>query len=106
MNVHSLSRFKSIKRFRWEKSFDDLNCVQHLLSIPGTACAWSLSRSPEKFDVHLWEALPVPGGVASSCKVKDGECPDSVVSVLFYCSREQCSPGCFQPVFSVRQLTN
>lgn len=38
----------------------------------GTACAWSLSRFPDKFEVHVWEALPVPGGVASSCKVKDG----------------------------------
>ena len=40
---------------------------------PGTACAWSLSRFPDQFDVHVWEALAVPGGVASSCKVKDGE---------------------------------
>lgn len=39
----------------------------------GTACAWSLSRTPENYDVHVWEALPVPGGVASSCKVKDGK---------------------------------
>ncbi|GIL79652.1 hypothetical protein Vretimale_12249 [Volvox reticuliferus] len=39
----------------------------------GTACAWSLSRFPERFDVEVWEALPVPGGVASSCSVKDGK---------------------------------
>eukprot|EP00798_Chlamydomonas_sp_ICE-L_P016265 gene16265-22444_t len=39
----------------------------------GTACAWSLSRFPEKFEVHVWEALDVPGGVASSCVVKDGK---------------------------------
>lgn len=39
----------------------------------GTACAWSLSRYPERFDVHVWEALPTPGGVASSCKIKNGE---------------------------------
>jgi len=39
----------------------------------GTACAWSLSRFPDKFEVHVWEALPVPGGVASSRKVKDGK---------------------------------
>ncbi|MEW5301387.1 MAG: hypothetical protein WDW38_009596 [Sanguina aurantia] len=41
----------------------------------GTACAWSLSRSPEKFDVHLWEALSQPGGVASSLKVDTGAGP-------------------------------
>ncbi len=39
----------------------------------GTACAWSLSRFPERFEVHVWEALPVPGGVASSLRVKNGE---------------------------------
>ncbi|GLI68131.1 hypothetical protein VaNZ11_012449 [Volvox africanus] len=39
----------------------------------GTACAWSLSRFPGRFDVEVWEALPVPGGVASSCSVKDGK---------------------------------
>ncbi|PNW72005.1 hypothetical protein CHLRE_16g686400v5 [Chlamydomonas reinhardtii] len=38
----------------------------------GTACAWSLSRFPERYEVEVWESLPVPGGVASSCKVKDG----------------------------------
>ena len=47
---------------------------------PGTACAWSLSRFPERFDVHVWEALAVPGGVASSRKVKDGE--GDVVGIL------------------------
>ncbi|PNH12817.1 hypothetical protein TSOC_000181 [Tetrabaena socialis] len=39
----------------------------------GTACAWSLSRFPGRFEVEVWEALPVPGGVASSCTVKDGQ---------------------------------
>ncbi|GLC40783.1 hypothetical protein PLESTB_000023200 [Pleodorina starrii] len=39
----------------------------------GTSCAWSLSRFPERFEVEVWEALPVPGGVASSCTVKEGK---------------------------------
>jgi uncharacterized protein with NAD-binding domain and iron-sulfur cluster len=43
-----------------------------LFALTGTACAWSLARHPEKFDVHVWEALPVPGGVASSCTLRDG----------------------------------
>jgi hypothetical protein len=34
---------------------------------PGTACAWSLSRHPDKFEVHVWEALPVPGACVSPC---------------------------------------
>lgn len=45
-----------------------------MCSHAGTACAWSLARHPKKFEVHVWEALPVPGGVASSCTVKDGVC--------------------------------
>jgi predicted NAD/FAD-binding protein len=32
----------------------------------GTAAAYSLSRSPDKFDVSLWEAAGVLGGVATS----------------------------------------
>jgi len=36
----------------------------------GLSCAWSLSRFPEKFEVDVWEALPEPGGVATSCSVK------------------------------------
>mmetsp|Transcript_12949 Transcript_12949/g.35269 ORF Transcript_12949/g.35269 Transcript_12949/m.35269 type:complete len:543 (+) Transcript_12949:2318-3946(+) len=39
----------------------------------GSACAWSLSRHPEKFEVHVWEALPVPGGVASSATIRNGQ---------------------------------
>lgn len=39
----------------------------------GMACAWSLSRHSEKFDVTVLEALPEVGGVASTCKVKGGE---------------------------------
>ncbi|EFJ42401.1 hypothetical protein VOLCADRAFT_107244 [Volvox carteri f. nagariensis] len=39
----------------------------------GIACAWSLSRFPERFEVEVWEALSVPGGVASSHTVKDGQ---------------------------------
>lgn len=35
----------------------------------GMACAWSLARFPERFDVELWESNPVAGGVASSCEV-------------------------------------
>jgi hypothetical protein len=46
-----------------------MTCPPHLA---GTASAWSLSRFPERFEVHVWEALPVPGGVASSLRVKDG----------------------------------
>ncbi|GAB4821602.1 hypothetical protein N2152v2_008648 [Parachlorella kessleri] len=38
----------------------------------GMACAWSLSRHPDKFDVHLWESLPQVGGVASTCEVAPG----------------------------------
>lgn len=39
----------------------------------GTAAAWCLSNHSDKFDVHVWEKSPVPGGVASSCVVKNGE---------------------------------
>ncbi|KAG2501770.1 hypothetical protein HYH03_000270 [Edaphochlamys debaryana] len=39
----------------------------------GISCAWSLSRYPERYEVEVWEALPVPGGVASSCTVRDGQ---------------------------------
>lgn len=46
--------------------------MSHLRLRTGTACAWSLSRFPERFDVHVWEALSVPGGVASSRSVKGG----------------------------------
>ena len=37
------------------------------------ACAWSLSLHPDKFDVEVWEALPEPGGVASTCEIRGGE---------------------------------
>lgn len=55
-----------------------VGCWSRLLGVfqspnPGIACAWSLSRFPERFEVEVWEALPVPGGVASSLSVKDGE---------------------------------
>jgi predicted NAD/FAD-binding protein len=33
------------------------------------ACAWSLTRQPEAFEVELWEALAVTGGVASTVAV-------------------------------------
>jgi len=36
---------------------------------PGMACAWSLTRQPEAFEVELWEALAVTGGVASTVAV-------------------------------------
>lgn len=39
----------------------------------GMACAWSLSRFPERFDVEVWEALPETGGVASTCAINGGE---------------------------------
>lgn len=38
----------------------------------GMACAWSLSRFPDKFDVDVWEALPNTGGVATTSKVGEG----------------------------------
>ncbi len=31
-----------------------------------------MSRLPEQFEVHVWEARDVAGGVASSMRVKDG----------------------------------
>ncbi|CAG9465951.1 unnamed protein product [Pedinophyceae sp. YPF-701] len=39
----------------------------------GMACAYSLSRHPEKFDCEVWEALPTAGGVATSCVVKSSD---------------------------------
>lgn len=30
------------------------------------ACAWSLARFPDKFDVHVWEKETISGGVATS----------------------------------------
>lgn len=38
------------------------------------ACAWSLSRFPERFEVEVWEALQETGGVASTCAIDGGEC--------------------------------
>lgn len=32
----------------------------------GMACAWSLGRFPERFDVEVWEANATPGGVATT----------------------------------------
>jgi hypothetical protein len=37
------------------------------------ACAWSLSQHPHQFDVEVWESLPEPGGVASTCCIKGGD---------------------------------
>lgn len=37
------------------------------------ACAWSLSRFPDRFHVEVWEALPETGGVASTCAIDGGE---------------------------------
>lgn len=39
----------------------------------GMACAWSLARFQEKFDVHVWEAAPQAGGVATSEELKTGQ---------------------------------
>ena len=36
------------------------------------ACAWSLSRFPERFEVEVWEALQYVGGVASTCAINGG----------------------------------
>lgn len=33
----------------------------------------------------MWESLPVPGGVASSCKVKDGACCCPTAGLLQGC---------------------
>lgn len=41
-------------------------------SFAGMACAWSLSRFPERFEVEVWEALPETGGVASTCAIDGG----------------------------------
>ncbi|KAI7841052.1 hypothetical protein COHA_005280 [Chlorella ohadii] len=41
--------------------------------VAGMACAWSLSRFPERFEVEVWEALPYVGGVASTCAIDGGE---------------------------------
>lgn len=38
----------------------------------GMAAAWSLSRFPDKYDVTVIEAGPVPGGVACTFKLPDG----------------------------------
>eukprot|EP00053_Salpingoeca_punica_P010939 m.97728 g.97728 ORF g.97728 m.97728 type:complete len:470 (+) comp15540_c0_seq1:156-1565(+) len=39
----------------------------------GMAAAWSLSRFPDKYDVHVWEAAEVPGGVATSEDMGQGD---------------------------------
>lgn len=44
------------------------------LSHTGMACAWSLSRFPDRFAVEVWEALPEVGGVASTCAINGGAC--------------------------------
>ncbi|KAL4852729.1 hypothetical protein ACK3TF_006201 [Chlorella vulgaris] len=41
--------------------------------VAGMACAWSLSRYPERFYVEVVESLPETGGVASTCAVSTGE---------------------------------
>ncbi|PSC67108.1 flavincontaining amine [Micractinium conductrix] len=41
--------------------------------VAGMACAWSLSRFPDRFDVEVWEELAQAGGVASSCAIDGGE---------------------------------
>jgi hypothetical protein len=38
----------------------------------GMACAWSLSRFPERFEVEVWESLAQTGGVASTCAIEEG----------------------------------
>lgn len=48
----------------------------------GMACAWSLSRFPERFEVEVWETLPETGGVASTCAIDGGACT------------APCSKGC------------
>lgn len=46
----------------------------HILStIPGMACAWSLSRFPDQFEVTVLESLPNVGGVASTCGIAGDE---------------------------------
>ena len=36
----------------------------------GMSAAWSLSRHPNRFEVEVWEAASVPGGVATSIALK------------------------------------
>jgi len=38
----------------------------------GMACAWSLARFQNKFEVHVWEAEAQAGGVATSEELADG----------------------------------
>jgi predicted NAD/FAD-binding protein len=45
----------------------------------GCAAAWSLSRSPERFEVSLWDAAPVAGGVATTESV---QLPDGTAAAL------------------------
>lgn len=39
----------------------------------GMACAWSLGRFPDRFEVEVWEALPQPGGVATSQSLRSSK---------------------------------
>jgi len=39
----------------------------------GLACAWSLSRFPDKFEVHVWEKEKQAGGVSTSEDVGGGD---------------------------------
>ena len=53
----------------------------------GMACAWSLSRFPERFEVEVWEALPETGGVASTCAVAAPEAGAAGDAAAAGCSR-------------------
>ncbi len=37
----------------------------------GCACAWLLSKHPDKFNVELWEKSEVAGGVATSYQIDE-----------------------------------
>lgn len=47
-----------------------------LACLVGMACAWSLSRFPERFEVEVWESLAQAGGVASTCTIEGGVCQE------------------------------
>ena len=70
------------------------------------ACAWSLSRFPERFEVEVWESLAQTGGVASTCAIDGGAAQGTAIGkvpVGFY-PAECITAGCWQqlPAFPIQ----
>lgn len=63
----------------------------------GMACAWSLSRFPDRFEVEVWESLAHTGGVASTCAIEGGAPQPAIfllVSTLLFASQQSAASSC------------